>query len=60
MDSHTDVPFAVNIETFRNPWPADPKLPKFAQFWSGQFSLDFAFNIGGLGSKHPLFFIGAQ
>jgi len=26
----------------------------------GKFLLDFAFNIGGLRSKHPLFFIGAQ
>jgi len=35
-----------------NPWP--PKPPKFAQFWSGlrKISLDFAFNIGGLTSKH--------
>ena len=39
-----------------------PKPPKFAQFWSGlrKFSLNFAFNIGGLTSKHPLIFIGAQ
>jgi len=39
-----------------------PKPPKFAQFWSGlrKFPLDFALNIGGLTSKHPLFFIGAQ
>jgi len=39
-----------------------PKPPKFAQFWSGlrKFSLDFAFNIGGLTSKHPLFFIWAK
>ena len=42
--------------------PRPPKPPKFAQFWSGlrKFSLDFAFNIGGLTSKHPLIFIGAQ
>jgi len=42
--------------------PRPPKPPKFAQFWSGlrEFSLDFAFNIGGLTSKHPLFFIGAE
>ena len=34
--------------------PRSPKPPKFAQFWSGlrKFSLDFAFNIGGLTSKH--------
>ena len=39
-----------------------PKPPKFAQFWSGllKYSLDFAFNVGGLTSKHPLFFIWAQ
>ena len=42
--------------------PLSPKPPKFAQFWSGlrKFSLDFAFNIGGLTSKHPLIFIGAK
>ena len=41
--------------------PRPPKPPKFAPFWSGlrKFSLDFAFNIGGLRSKHPLFFVGA-
>ena len=39
-----------------------PKPPKFAHFWSGlgKFTLDFTLNIGGLTSKHPLFFIGAQ
>jgi len=39
--------------------PRPPIPPKFAQFWSGlrKFSLDFASNIGGLTSKHPLFFI---
>jgi len=42
--------------------PRAPKPPKCAQFWSGlrKFSLDFALHIGGLTSKHPLIFIGAQ
>ena len=50
--SHKDVPFGVKIATFLNPWPPNPKNWKLL--------LDFAFNIGGLRSKHPLFFIGAQ
>jgi len=55
--------FWSKIRNFLKPLtPRPPKPPKFAKFWSGlkKFSLDFAFNIGGLTSKHPLFFIGAQ
>ena len=43
VDPRIDVPVAVKIETFSNPWPPDPKN----------------LNISGLISKHPLFFIGA-
>jgi len=40
--------------------PKPPKPPKFAPFLSEQILLDSALNIGGLTSKHPLIFIGAQ
>jgi len=53
MQNCKDVLFGVKIETFWNSWPLTPKPPKFAQFWSGQFSLDFAFNIGVSGVNTP-------
>jgi len=62
VDSQTHVPFGVKIETFWNPWPPDAlnhqNLPNFGR--DRKFSLDFAFNIGGLTSKHSLIFIGDQ
>jgi len=58
VDPRIDVPFAVKTKTF-----SDPQTPKTAKiwpfFWRGEFSLDFTFNIRGLKSKQPLFFIGA-
>ena len=40
------------------PIPQNPQnLPNFGR--DRKFSLDFAFKIGGLRSKHPLFFVGA-
>jgi len=50
VDSRKYVPFALKIENFCTPAPGPDR----------KFSLDFAFNIEGLRSKHPLFFIGAQ
>jgi len=63
VGSRKDVPFGVKkTKLLETPDPIPLKPPKFAQFWSGlrKFSLDVAFNIEGLGSKNPLFFIGAQ
>ena len=64
VGSRKDVPFGVKITTFWNPWPSDlqnhQNLPNFGRYLEILFSLDFAFNIGGLRSKHPLIFIGAQ
>jgi len=55
VDPRTDVPFAVKIETFSNPWPPHPdNHQNLAIFWTG-----FQLNISSLISKHPLFFIGA-
>jgi len=52
QNGSNDVPFGVKIATFWNLWPADlqnrQNLPNFDR----EFSLDFAFNIGGLTSKH--------
>ena len=63
VDSRTHVPFGGKNCNFLKPLTLrPPKPPKFAQFLSGlrKFLLDFALNIGGLTSKRPLFFIGAQ
>jgi len=59
VDLRTHVPFGVKIETFLKLLTSrPPKTAKICPILAG--SLDFAFNIGGLRSKHPLFFIGAQ
>jgi len=56
VNSRKDVPFGVKLQLFKTPTLRPPKPPKLAQFWS-VLSLDFAFNIGGITSKRPLFFI---
>ena len=59
IHAHMYVPFAVKIETFVTPDPQNRQnLPNFGR--DRKFSLDLSFNIGGLRSKHPLLFIGAQ
>ena len=59
VDSRAHVPFGVKIATFCNPDPQTRKTAKICPILVGtKFSLDFAFNIGGLTSKHPLIFIG--
>jgi len=35
VDSCIDVPYALKIETFSNPWPPAPKTAKIWHFWGG-------------------------
>jgi len=64
MVSRKDVPFGVKkSQHFETPNPQTPKTAKICPILVGTWkliSLNFAFNIGGLTSKQPLFFIGAQ
>jgi len=54
VDSRKDVPLALKIENFCTPCHPEPQNVKICQiFGIRKFSLDFAFNIEGLRSKHP-------
>jgi len=53
--------WSKNRELFETPDPQTPKTAKICPILVGtKFSLDFAFNIGGLTSKQTLIFIVAQ
>jgi len=61
VGSRKDVPSGGKNRNFLKPLIPTPKTAKICPILGGTtFSLDFAFNIGGLTSKHPLIFIGAQ
>ena len=62
VGSRKDVAFGgKNRNLLKTATPIPPEPPKCADFGrDSKFSLDFAFDILGLTSKHPLFFIGAQ
>jgi len=54
VDPRIDVPFAVKIETFSNPWPSDPEnRQNLAIFWTSKIFARFHLNISGLISNTP-------